>query len=581
MEALDGLLPRLHILRCVCGGAEKLPCASLRALAAVSKSWQELSLCPEILPFGRQLHCRLLTPGNVCKRSGEIWPPGEALEVHRTGASEPLGERDTLVRFFHTCLHRDYQPAERLRQQFDEARTFEAFIQLLSEFRNTHFPRPAGPGDAPPPVWCSAAVVLPSGRLCTVGGGCYSYELANVQTRMVEVLWEQPNVYVFDTARRSWSRQPTQGTPPPVAHTYAAAHTLLGDKWVFWCGGYYGQAYNTAYSLDVHTWTWRSLRNSSDQCPTPRYFASSFEFNGALYAWGGRCNQNSYCDDLWRLDRSRAHQDVIHTDRVPATGSLPPAKFAATLTNCDDRFAVLFGGGQWQTGGRFQSDADTYSLDLETFLWTKLATFGPEPTPRLQHSALNLGGNLVLILGGYEPRQRRYLGLESASVLNVRSLQWMKLNSGPILQVGCAVKVRNGDGAVYDATVLGGPVQLPRREVQGWRVRDHEDNVRVVAADQLTKVSAPSRNNSDTAEDTAERDLNLYAPGLDDLSYIDIQDGDSWMSGQFPCRRAGMAVAPTTARGCHSFFLFGGAQYVHQEWYSDVFECSLDAGGYG
>ncbi|CAE7774744.1 ACBP4, partial [Symbiodinium sp. KB8] len=589
--------------------------APLRQPAAVSKGWHELSLCPEILPFARQLRCRLLTSQNVCKRSGEVWPPGEGMEVHRTGNSQPLGDRDMLVRFFHACLHRDFGEARQLRRRLDEARTVDALVELLSEFRSAHFARPAGPGHAPPPVWCSAAAVLPGGRLSVVGGGCYSYELANAQTRMVEVLWNQPHVYIFDIAQRSWSRQPTQGTPPPIAHTYAAAHTLLGDKWVFWCGGYYGQAYNTAYSLDVQTWTWRSLRNSSDQVPTARYFVSSFEFNGALYAWGGRSSQSLGFSEFrgqgFMLQFPEWGDTPLGTPIATIFGAwiVPePIRMSIFLTTqqsaiesrsvirglmltqetewdsyklilvCmgDDRFAVLFGGGQWQTGGRFQSDADTFSLDLETFEWTKLQTYGSEPTPRLQHSALNLGGNLVLVFGGYEPRHRRYLGLESASVLNVRSLQWMKLHKGPVLQVGCEVKVKNVDGTDDVATIVGGPVRMPRREVQGWRIRDINDDVRIVAADQLTEVSAPNHDACETDEESAEL-MNWHAPGLDDLSYIDIQDDDGWVIGQFPCRRAGMAVAPTAARGCRSFFIFGGAQYVHQEWYSDVFECSLDA----
>ena len=119
------------------------------------------------------------------------------------------------------------------------------------------------------------------------------YEMTNVQSNLKEVLWHQPNVYIFDLAVQQWSRQPTRGlrifvevclvnlflqflmhsacffkegklfgrkmttkrarckvqinsprpkgSLPPPAHTYASAHTLLESRWVFWCGGYYGQ----------------------------------------------------------------------------------------------------------------------------------------------------------------------------------------------------------------------------------------------------------------------------------------------------------------------------------------------------
>ena len=32
-----------------------------------------------------------------------------------------------------------------------------------------------------------------------------------LHTCLKEVLWNQPHVYIFDIAQRSWSRQPTQG----------------------------------------------------------------------------------------------------------------------------------------------------------------------------------------------------------------------------------------------------------------------------------------------------------------------------------------------------------------------------------
>ncbi|CAJ1400623.1 unnamed protein product [Effrenium voratum] len=368
MDAADGLPPetRLHILRCVCGAATSLPSQTLRVLATVSTGWYGLSLSAAILPFARHLHCRLLTPNHNGKRFGEVWPPDEPLQVYRTQASQTLGDQDMLIRCLQMCLHRRFQPAMDLYSQLEEATNLESWMRQLRDFRARQFPPTSGPGEAPPPVWCAAAVVLPDGRLCVVGGGCYSYELANAQSSLVEVLWHQPHVYIFDTASQQWSHQVTTGAQPPVAHAYASAHTLLGTRWVFWCGGYYCQAYNTAFSLDIETWEWRAMRNSSEHQPSPRYFAASFEHLGALYAWGGRSLKDKYFNDLWRLDRSRAHQDVVHTDEMITSGSCPPARFASTLTNCDDRFAILFGGGQWKTGGRFLTDSKVTGSHSQT-----------------------------------------------------------------------------------------------------------------------------------------------------------------------------------------------------------------------
>eukprot|EP00971_Amphidinium_carterae_P132001 2614654-Amphidinium_carterae.1 len=42
------------------------------------------------------------------------------------------------------------------------------------------------------------------------------------------------------------------GEPPPIAHTYAAANALLGTRWVFWCGGYYGAAKQKRHHVRTH-----------------------------------------------------------------------------------------------------------------------------------------------------------------------------------------------------------------------------------------------------------------------------------------------------------------------------------------
>eukprot|EP00930_Biecheleria_cincta_P093865 TRINITY_DN8450_c0_g1_i1.p1 TRINITY_DN8450_c0_g1~~TRINITY_DN8450_c0_g1_i1.p1 ORF type:complete len:598 (+),score=64.36 TRINITY_DN8450_c0_g1_i1:65-1858(+) len=588
MASLDGLLPetRLHILRCVCGGAARLPAESLVALAQASSSWQRLSQAPEILPFRARLTCRLLTAGTNYKRCGEVWPPAAPLDAHRTQNSQPLGEQDFLVRFLQTCFRRRFPPTIEFQEELAEVRDLNSWLQWVRAFRDEHFSLDRGhsqllaAGDSPAPVWCAAATILHGQRVCVVGGGCYSYEQANAQTNLVEVLWCQPAVHVFDVRTQRWAQQTVSGAPPPPAHTYATAQSLLGSRWVFWCGGYYGQVYNTAWSLDVDAWEWRPLRNSSSEMPCPRYFAAYFEYLGALFAWGGRSSQDTYCNDLWRLDRSRAHQDVIHTEEVRATGELPAARFGATLTNCDNRFAVLFGGGQWKTGGLFQSDEETFTLDFASFVWTRLQISGPRPTPRLQHSAVNLGGNLVLILGGYEAAKRKYLGMEEHSVLNVRSLQWMRLQ-GPQLRPGAIVELINLISRQDLNGTQGRALQFIE-DRQRWQVRLDSGDMMIRAQNLRVVSQATTEVGTDAMADEEEETENSdrHIPLMLSQTFEDATGGQSWFCGRFPSARAGMALADDSGLELsstrRSFFLFGGAQYVHQDWYADLYECVLD-----
>merc|ERR1719316_979391 len=142
----------------------------------------------------------------------------------------------------------------------------------------------------------------------------------NRQSSWTEVFWHNPGVFVFDLHSQKWRRQQVSSDIPPVAHTYNTAHTLLGGRWSMWCGGYYAQAYNTAYALDVEHWAWHKLRNSSVEDPCPRYFPAYFEHHGALFSWGGRSTEDTYCADLWRLDPSRKLENIVHCEEVKASG---------------------------------------------------------------------------------------------------------------------------------------------------------------------------------------------------------------------------------------------------------------------
>lgn len=615
---LDELLPeaRLGILRCVCGGTESLPARSLQALAQTSREWHWLSAAPEILPFSASLNCRLLTPRGPCKRAGNVWPPAEPLEAHRLRDSQPLGERDALAHCLHTCLRRGFAPALDLHAaHLHQGIDLETWIRHLRGFRDEHFSGESGrPGAAsspeegvsPPPAWCAAAATLPGRRICVVGGGCYGFELADAQTNSVEVFWHSPCVHVFDLAARRWERQAVSGDLPPPAHTYAAAHASIGGRLLIWCGGYYGQSYNSAYALDTESWKWHALRNSSAHSPSPRYFVASFGHLGGLYSWGGRGSQQAYFADLWRLDPSRVHQDVVHSDEVRTCGELPPAKFAATLTNCDGRFAVLFGGGQWKLGGRFKPDIETFTLDLESYAWTRLSLHGPRPMPRCQHSAVNLGGNMVLILGGYDGCVRRYLGLDDVAVLNVRGLRWMTLGRSLALRRGLRVRLAGLRGRPelngYTGTLVRFSAERDR-----WHVRLDGDtsndkffraaNLRPLEEEewqqQAPASSAEARQPAlgeqegedpgaasdgppGEDSDSSGQRADSHAPSMLAPCWEEALGRTRWIHGQFPCPRAGMALAEVQEEaGRRAFYLFGGAQYVHQEWYGDLYECSL------
>lgn len=564
MASLDMLLQetKIRILQCVCADATRLPAASLRLIAQVSSEWRTLCLELDLLPFSGNLNFELLTPQQLFKRSGDVWGPEAPLEVHRTKDSEPVGEMDQLINFFRMCQRRRFEPAMELLPRL-QTLTAPQLAAALKDFRNEHFSNEyfdssaaeqhQAHGEAPPPVWGAAAFALPGKKLCVLGGGCYNFEYTNRQSAWAEVFWHNPGVFVFDVQSQIWKRQEVSGDIPPIAHTYNTAHTLLGGRWSMWCGGYYGMAYNTAYALDVDKWEWHKLRNSAVEDPCPRYFAASFEHCGALFSWGGRNTEHSYCADLWRLDPSRKLENVVRCEEIKASGDLPPAKFAATLTNCEGRFAVLFGGGVWVRGGQFKADSEVFVLNLDTFAWSHLDISGSVPTPRCQHAAVNLGGHLVVILGGYDGVKRCYMGLDDVCVLNVHSLAWMSTT-------GQATAPTQTDD-----------VDAPAAEGQARHRRRNED-----AEPEGSDEEDDEREQDDEDDGMTNASFNSSQDILGP-SFVDASNKSGWIRGQFPAPRAGaalVAVSEDAADGKH-FYVFGGAEYVHQIWYSDLYKCTV------
>eukprot|EP00658_Telonema_sp_P-2_P007495 TRINITY_DN12796_c0_g1_i3.p1 TRINITY_DN12796_c0_g1~~TRINITY_DN12796_c0_g1_i3.p1 ORF type:complete len:270 (-),score=39.45 TRINITY_DN12796_c0_g1_i3:69-878(-) len=201
---------------------------------------------------------------------------------------------------------------------------------------------------------------------------------------------------------------------------------------ILWLGGYYKASYATCYALCTTSWHWAEVSLTSTSPTHPRFFPASALVNQQLFAWGGRYysgGDDKYFDDLLELDLStmaRTYQLRAHVRHVPTSGTAPEAKFAATLTNVHDARLILFGGAQWKIGGACNPDSSLHVLDLHSRVWTH-HLLARVPRPRLQHQARLIGrGELLLVLGGYDGRNKEYLGCRDWAVLNLRSLEWVR-----------------------------------------------------------------------------------------------------------------------------------------------------------
>merc|ERR1712008_81760 len=174
---------------------------------------------------------------------------------------------------------------------------------------------------------------------------------------------------------------------------------------------------------------------------------------------------------------------------------------------------------------------------------------GSIPTPRVQHAAVHLGNHLVLILGGYDSMKKRYMGLADVCVLNVHSLAWMATMTGGV-----------GTRASGVQTQQSATQRTRNAEAEGDNEEDSEDE------------EDDEENGSNSPDNEASQDIM-------GLSFLEAADQHAWIRGQFPAPRSSVAIATTSGKHVDrkQIYVFGGSEYVHQVWYSDLFRCTVQS----
>jgi uncharacterized repeat protein (TIGR02543 family) len=152
-----------------------------------------------------------------------------------------------------------------------------------------------------------------------------------------------------------------------------------------------------------------------------------------VLVFGGRSADGSLKRDLWLLDLNGAG-----AWRIAATTGTPPssrAEYSAIVDPVRNRM-LLFGG----TDGSLRNDL--WALDLETLAWTLIATNGPAPAPRRNHTAVydSMRDRMIVIsgLGGFSVNA-------DAHALSLASATWATLPAP-----GANPGIRGGHTALYD-----------------------------------------------------------------------------------------------------------------------------------
>jgi hypothetical protein len=161
-----------------------------------------------------------------------------------------------------------------------------------------------------------------------------------------------------------------------------------------------------ALDLNSAAGTWQRL-NPTGPGPSPRFAGSMVYDDGGLYPrmilFGGRQSHYSAdsTDEVWELNLTPgAEAWTLLTTSFSGSTNNPGRRSWHPAILDDSRRMIVYGGA-----GLYDSRQDsTFALDVDTLVWTRLATAGPTPPARVFHGANydNLGGrNRMVVFGGY------------------------------------------------------------------------------------------------------------------------------------------------------------------------------------
>nr|XP_025617114.1 tip elongation aberrant protein 1 isoform X1 [Arachis hypogaea] len=242
-------------------------------------------------------------------------------------------------------------------------------------------------GGGPGKRWGHTCNAIRGGRLVYVFGG---YGKDNCQTNQV---------HVFDTVKQTWSQPAIKGTPPTPRDSHTC--TAIGDNlYVF--GGTDGMnPLKDLHILDTSSNTWISPTIRGEG-PEAREGHSAAVVGKRLFIFGG-CGKSAdnntevYYNDLYILNTETFVWKCAQTSGTP-----PSPRDSHTCSSWKNKIIVL--GGE---DGHDYYLSDVHILDTDTLIWRELSTSGQLLPPRAGHSTVAFGKNLF-VFGGFTDAQNLY-----------------------------------------------------------------------------------------------------------------------------------------------------------------------------
>ncbi|KAI4335890.1 hypothetical protein L6164_014488 [Bauhinia variegata] len=204
------------------------------------------------------------------------------------------------------------------------------------------------------------------------------------------------DLHILDTSMHTWISPGVRGEGPEAREGHSAA--LVGKR-LFIFGGCGKSAdnnnevyYNDLYILNTETFVWKCVVTSGTP-PSPRDSHTCSSWKNKVIVIGGEDRHDYYLSDVHILDT-----DTLIWRELNTSGQLLPPRAGHST--------VSFGRNLFVFGGFTDAQNlynDLYMLDVDTGIWTRVATAGVGPSARFSVAGDCLDpvkGGVLVFIGG-------------------------------------------------------------------------------------------------------------------------------------------------------------------------------------
>ncbi|KAH9112618.1 hypothetical protein AeMF1_013058 [Aphanomyces euteiches] len=211
------------------------------------------------------------------------------------------------------------------------------------------------------------------------------------------------DLMVLDTECFLWYPPAVSGTPPMARSGHTC--TVLGSDVVVFGGSRGRTRLNTLHLLDTETWNWRTIKVEG-KAPSARTYHSAVAMGpNQMVIFGGNDSKKSY-DSVHVLQRQK--DDTWSWFNPCVVGNGPNARTGQAAIAMNDRTIIIHGGWDPQSGDKIALFGDVFTLDTESWEWSKVSTDTKEVAmQRVGHVGVKTGDNTILFFGGQDSQEVR------------------------------------------------------------------------------------------------------------------------------------------------------------------------------